>query len=50
MDTSDPTGLTGHDIGLAVGESLAHLHFLVARGRAAAAKQDGVVVFAAWSR
>jgi hypothetical protein len=42
----DPKELTGHDIGFALGESVAHLHFLVARGQAAAAEHDGVVVFA----
>ena len=38
---------TGHDTGFALGESLAHLHYLVSQGRVTASEQEGVIVFAA---
>jgi len=41
----DTMGLTGHDIGFALGESLSHLHYLVAQGRATAQEEAGAITF-----
>ncbi len=43
----DPKRLTGHEMNFALGESVAHLHYLAAQGRAASAVKDGVIVFRA---
>jgi glyoxylase-like metal-dependent hydrolase (beta-lactamase superfamily II) len=39
-------GLNGHEIGFAIGEIIAHLHHLVAQGRAATIERDGNILFA----
>jgi glyoxylase-like metal-dependent hydrolase (beta-lactamase superfamily II) len=38
-------GLNGHEIGFAIGEAIAHLHHLVAEGRAAAIEKSGTILF-----
>ena len=39
-------GLNGHEIGFAIGEVIAHLHHLVAEGRAATSERNGTILFA----
>ena len=39
-------GLNGHEIGFAIGEVIAHLHHLVAEGRATTIERNGTVLFA----
>jgi glyoxylase-like metal-dependent hydrolase (beta-lactamase superfamily II) len=39
--------LTGHELGFAVGEIVAHLHHVVVQGRAEAMERDGKILFAA---
>jgi glyoxylase-like metal-dependent hydrolase (beta-lactamase superfamily II) len=39
-------GLNGHEIGFAIGEVIAHLHHLVAEGRAVTIERNGTVLFA----
>jgi glyoxylase-like metal-dependent hydrolase (beta-lactamase superfamily II) len=39
-------GLNGHEIGFAIGEVIAHLHHLVAEGRAATSERNGIILFA----
>jgi glyoxylase-like metal-dependent hydrolase (beta-lactamase superfamily II) len=38
-------GLNGHEIAFAIGEVIAHLHYLVAGGRATTIERDGTVLF-----
>jgi glyoxylase-like metal-dependent hydrolase (beta-lactamase superfamily II) len=39
-------GLNGHEIGFAIGEVIAHLHHLVAEGRATTIERNGTILFA----
>jgi glyoxylase-like metal-dependent hydrolase (beta-lactamase superfamily II) len=39
-------GLNGHEIGFAIGEAIAHLHHLVAEGRASTSELNGTIRFA----
>ncbi len=39
-------GLNGHEIGFAIGEAIAHLHHLVAEGRASTSERNGAIRFA----
>ena len=41
----DPNRLSGHEMNFALGESVAHLHHLVALDRASATEREGEIFF-----